>query len=133
MSATITKSLILSQPKSGQNSEVAPPTLPHTTVQEDNFTVTSIEIPGVDPSTVGVNCKDNSLHVTCEKGSVTLPLVPTSDVTKIEASILWGMLTVRIPVAEPPPERTIKVSLLDVVKKAPPKTKHEEFTEDEKG
>lgn len=126
MSATITKNIILSQPKMGQNTEVALPTLPHTTSQEGSHTVVKIEIPGIDPSTVGVNCENNTLYVDCEKGAVIIPLTPTSDITKIEADILWGMLTIRVPVAEPPAARAIKVSVLDTVKKSSPK-----FTEAE--
>ena len=121
MSATITKSIILSQPKMGQNPEVALPTLPHTTSQEGSHTVVKIEIPGIDPATVGVNCENNTLYVDCEKGAVIVPLVSTSDITKIEADILWGMLTIRVPVAEPPAARSIKVSVLEAVKKSPAK------------
>ena len=128
MSATITKSIILSQPKMGQNPEVSAPSLPHTTSQEGSHTVVKIEIPGVDPSTVEVNCESNTLYVDCEKGSVIVPLVPTSDITKIEADILWGMLTIRVPVAEPPAARTIKVSVLDAVPTRKTATK---FTEEE--
>jgi HSP20 family molecular chaperone IbpA len=123
MSATITKSLILSQPKVGQNTEVALPTLPHTISQEESHTVVKIEIPGIDPATVGVSCENNTLHVDCEKGAVIVPLAPASDVTKIEADILWGMLTIRLPVAEPPAARTIKVSVLDTVPAKKPAAK----------
>jgi HSP20 family molecular chaperone IbpA len=128
MSATITKSIILSQPKMGQNPEVALPTLPHTTSQEGSHTVVKIEIPGIDPATVGVNCENNTLYVDCEKGAVIVPLVSTSDITKIEADILWGMLTIRVPVAEPPAARAIKVSVLDAVPTRKTATK---FTEGE--
>jgi HSP20 family molecular chaperone IbpA len=123
MSATITKSLILSQPKIGQNSDVALPNLPHTTSQERSHTVIKVEIPGIDPSTVEVNCDNNTLHVSCDKGAVILPLPSTSDVTKIEAAILWGMLTIRVPVTEPPAARTIKVSVLDTVPTKKPAAK----------
>jgi HSP20 family molecular chaperone IbpA len=123
MSATITKSLILSQPKVGQNTEVALPTLPHTISQEESHTVVKIEIPGIDPATVGVSCENNTLYVDCEKGAVIVPLAPASDVTKIEADILWGMLTIRLPVAEPPAARTIKVSVLDTVPAKKPAAK----------
>jgi hypothetical protein len=80
-----------------------------------------IEIPGIDPATVGVNCENNTLYVSCERGAVIVPLVPTSNITKIEADILWGMLTIRVPVVEPPAARAIKVSVLDAVKKSPAK------------
>jgi HSP20 family molecular chaperone IbpA len=128
MSATITKSIILSQPKMGQNTEVALPTLPHTTSQEGSYTVVKIEIPGIDPATVGVNCENNTLYVDCEKGSVIIPLAPTSDITKVEADVLWGMLTIRVPLTEPPAARTIKVSVLDAVPARKTATK---FTEAE--
>jgi len=128
MSATITKSIILSQPKMGQNPEVSAPSLPHTTSQEGSNTVVKIEIPGIDPSTVEVNCENNTLYVSCERGAVIVPLVSTSDITKIEADILWGMLTIRVPVAEPPAARAIKVSVLDAVPTRKTATK---FTEGE--
>lgn len=128
MSATITKSLILSQPKIGQNSDVALASLPHTTSQERSHTVIKVEIPGIDPSTVEVNCDNNTLYVSCDRGAVTLPLPSTSNVTKIEADILWGMLTIRVPVTEPPAARTIKVSVLDAVPTRKTATK---FTEEE--
>jgi hypothetical protein len=54
---------------------------------------------------------------------VIVPLAPASDVTKIEADILWGMLTIRLPVAEPPAARTIKVSVLDTVPAKKPAAK----------
>lgn len=122
MSSVTTKSLLLSQPKSGQY-EVTPTTiLPHTSTLTANSTEIKVEVPGVDPTTVDVNFEDNTLFVKCERGELTLPVNPSADTTKIKADVMWGMLTLSIPLPEPPVARSIKVSLHDTVKKAPAKS-----------
>ena len=129
MSTVATKSLILSQPKSGQSeSGPAVVTLPHTTVTRENFTEVKVEIPGVDPSSVQVEFEGNTLLAKCERGELTIPMNPNSDISEISADILWGMLTLTIPMPTPPAAGSIKVSIHDAVKAAPsrPRVKHEE-------
>ena len=131
---TSSKSLVLSQPKSGQG-EVGPTvvTLPSTTVTREDATEVKVEIPGVDPSTVQVEFEGHTLRIRCEKGELTLPLNPNTDTSKITADILWGMLTLTIPLPAPPAIGSIKVSIHDVAKAAPSKSrvKHEDkFTEE---
>ena len=127
MSTVATKSLVLSQPKAGQVSEGVPVvTLPHTTishVSEDGpaLSVTKVEIPGVDPSTVEVEFEGANIAVRCEKGHLIVPVQPGTDTSKIKADILWGVLTLSVPLPEIPAARPIKVSILDTVKKAPSK------------
>jgi HSP20 family molecular chaperone IbpA len=129
MSNVLTKSLVLSQPKAGQSGEVPVIVLPHTTVTEDSHTVIRVEIPGVDPATVGVNCENGMLVVSCERGETSIALDPTVDTAKIEAEVLWGVLTLRVPLPKPPVSRHISIKTLDAPKKtAPAKHKEEEFT-----
>jgi len=44
---------------------------------------------------------------------LTIPVDPTVDPAKIKADILWGMLTLSVPIPEPPVSRTIKVGIHD--------------------
>ena len=131
MSTVATKSLLLSQPKAGQGEGVPVVTLPHTTISTLNtdggpaLSVTKVEIPGVDPSTVEVEFEGANITVRCEKGHLTVPVQPGTDTSKIKADILWGVLTLSVPLPEIPAARPIKVSIMDTVKKAPAK-----FTEE---
>ena len=120
MSNTTTRNLVLSQPKAGQGDAIQVLTLPHTTVQTGNSTEVKVEVPGIDPSTIGVGFENNLLQVHCDRGELTLPIDPTTDVSKIKADILWGLLTLSIPLPEVPEARTIKVSVHDA---APAKSK----------
>ena len=123
MSNTLTKSLILNHPKSGQTVESSTVLLTQTsTHNEDGSVVVSVEIPGVDPSTVEVSCESNILKITCPKGEATLSVAPGTEVSEIKAEILWGLLTLVVPPAAAPSVQTIKVNLLDTVKKAPVKS-----------
>ena len=122
MSNTLTKSLILSHPKSGQIVENTATVLTQTSSHnEDGSVVVNVEIPGVDPSTVEVSCESNILKITCPKGEAILSVAPGTEVSEIKAEILWGLLTLTIPPAAVPSVQTIKVNLLDAVKKAPVK------------
>lgn len=121
MSQVANKSLLLSQPKSGQTEGTPVPSLPYVSTLTDTATEIKIEIPGVDPSTVDVNFEDNTLSVTCDRGELTLPVNPSIDTSGIKADILWGMLTLSIPLPTPPESRSIKVSVHDAVKKSPTK------------
>lgn len=126
MSQVANKSLLLSQHKSGQTEGTQIVTLPHTSTLTDNATEIRVEIPGVNPSTVDVQFEENTLFVKCERGELTLPVNPTIDTTKIKADILWGMLTLTVPLPAPPEARSIKVSVHDALKKTPSK-----FTEED--
>jgi HSP20 family molecular chaperone IbpA len=79
----------------------------------------------VDPSTVEVEFEGANITVRCEKGHLTVPVQPGTDTSKIKADILWGVLTLSVPLPEIPAARPIKVSIMDTVKKAPAK-----FTEE---
>ena len=123
MSNTLTKSLILNHPKSGQTVESSTVLLTQTSSHnEDGSIVVSVEIPGVDPSTVEVSCESNILKINCPKGEATLSVAPGTEVSEIKAEILWGLLTLVVPPAAAPSVQTIKVNLLDTVKKAPVKS-----------
>jgi HSP20 family molecular chaperone IbpA len=130
MSQVASKNLLLSQPKAGQIDFIPVTTLPHTTVTGESSTEIRVEIPGVDPSTVGVEFEGLTLLVACEKGTLTLPLAPGTDVSKVSADILWGLLTITVPLPAPPAAGSIKVSIHDAVKKAPAKA-HSKFTEED--
>lgn len=123
MSNVLVKNLVLSQPKAGlgENGPVTP-TLSHTSSSVGEATTVEVEIPGVDPSTVEVNFIGSTLHVSCERGELTLPLNANTDTSKITAEILWGLLTLTVPTPAPPAAGSIKVSVKDSVKKAPTKT-----------
>ena len=133
MSNTTTRNLVLSQPKSSQGDTVQVTTLPHTTVQTDISTEVKVEVPGVDPSTISVGFEHSLLQVHCDRGELTLPINPTVDISKIKADILWGLLTLSIPLPEVPEARTIKVSVHDAVpaKKPAAKAPISKFTEEE--
>ena len=113
MSNPNTRNLALSQRKTGQGETIPVLTLPHTTIQTETSTEVKVEVPGIDPSTIGVGFEHNLLHVVCDRGELTLPIDPTIDVSKIKADILWGLLTLSIPLPEAPEARTIKVSVHD--------------------
>jgi HSP20 family molecular chaperone IbpA len=128
MSNVLTKNLVLSQPKAGQGGESTITTLHHTSASTETHTIVKVEIPGVDPSTVEVNFEGNILHISCEKGEASLPIGPTVDSSKIEAEILWGVLTLRIPIPKPPAARSISIKTLDTPKKTTTRHREEEFT-----
>jgi HSP20 family molecular chaperone IbpA len=113
MSNTNTKNILLSQSKIGQNESVPVMALIYTTVKTGLSDEVKVEVPGIDPSTILVNLENNQLQVTCNRGELTLPIDPTVDVSKIKADIMWGLLTLSIPLPEVPEARTIKVSVHD--------------------
>ena len=133
MTNTNTRNLLLSQPKTSQGETIQVLTLTHVTIQTETSTEVKVEVPGVDPSTIGVGFENNLLHVQCDRGELTLPIDPTIDVSKIKADILWGMLTLSIPLPEVPEARTIKVSVHDAapVKKPTAKPPAVKFTEED--
>ena len=113
MANTSSKNILLSQSKIGQNDQVQVLNLPHTTIEGEKAIVVKIEVPGIDPSTIHVGFEDNHLQVSCDKGELSIPVDPTVDTSKIKADILWGLLTLSIPLPEAPEARTIKVSIHD--------------------
>jgi HSP20 family molecular chaperone IbpA len=117
MANTTTKNILLSQPKIGSATDVASALLSHTAHQTETETVVEVEIPGVDPSTVNVQCENNSLIIFCSKGQLSVPVEPTTDTSKIKADIQWGLLTLRIPAPEVPQALSIKVSIHDTAPK----------------
>jgi HSP20 family molecular chaperone IbpA len=118
MSNVATKNLILSQPKSGTTEEHSSPVLKNEISQNESSTIIKVEVPGIDPSTVDVECENNILRVNCEKGEFVYSVEPTVDTSKIKADIQWGLLTVTIPAPPAPVSRSIKVSIHDAVKAA---------------
>lgn len=131
MSSTTVKNLCLSQPKVGQVPENPVKNLSHETQHTDSEIVVTIEVPGVDPSTIGVKCEQNTLQVSCERGSATIAVDPTSDTSEISADIQWGLLTLRIPLPKPAPSHAIKLNVLDAHKKPAAKAAAKEFTSEE--
>ena len=113
MANTSSKNILLSQSKIGQNDQVQVLNLPHTTIEGEKSIVVKVEVPGIDPSTIHVGLEDNHLQVSCDKGELSIPVDPTVDTSKIKADILWGLLTLSIPLPEAPEARTIKVSIHD--------------------
>jgi HSP20 family molecular chaperone IbpA len=130
MSSVATKSLILSQPTASRVENFVPPTLPHTTVSTETATETKVEIPGVDPSAVNVDFEDGSITIQCDRGVLSISIDPTVDPAKIKADILWGMLTLSVPLPKPPAARSIKVNVSDTIKHAATKTQSK-FTEED--
>jgi len=118
MSSTTTKNILLSQIKIGQNAETpSAPALLHTVTQDDENTVLKIEVPGIDPATVEVSCEDNVLRVSCERGTFSHLIDPATNVSKITADIVWGMLTIKVPAPPAPVTRAIKINLHDATEK----------------
>jgi HSP20 family molecular chaperone IbpA len=97
--------------------------LTHSVEQKDNSTEIRVEIPGIDPATVNVEFDNNTLHVECARGVLTLPVDLSVDTSKIKADIVWGMLTLTVPLPKPPEARSIKVSVHDATPPATPPTK----------
>jgi HSP20 family molecular chaperone IbpA len=128
MASTATKNIMLSQQKVGQGDHTQAPTLPHTSVQNGTVTEIKVEVPGIDPSTIEVGFEDNLLQVHCEKGVLALPVDPTVDTSKIKADILWGLLTLLVPLPVPPAARNIKVSIHDAVPTKKPAVKAQTAT-----
>lgn len=116
MSNVATKNLILSQPKASPNEVVAVPSLKGETLVDDSSVTIKIEVPGVDPSTVNVDCENYILCVSCEKGAFTYSVKPTVDTSKIKADIKWGLLTISIPEPPAPVSRSISVNIHDSAK-----------------
>lgn len=121
MSSVATKNLMLSRRRGEPEEEEIISILPHVSTLTEESTEIKVEIPGVDPSTVDVSVEDYTLRISCGRGSLVLPVNHSVDTSKIKADILWGMLTLTIPLPEPPAPKTIKVSIHDQVKKAPAK------------
>ena len=108
-----TKNLLLSQPKAGQFEGVPPTYLTHSVEHKEDCTEIRVEIPGIDPSTVNVELDNNTLHIECARGVLTLPVDPTVETGRIKAEIVWGMLTLTVPLPKAPEARSIKVSIHD--------------------
>jgi HSP20 family molecular chaperone IbpA len=131
MANTTTKNILLSQPKIGQNEVIPTVALAYTVVNTEKTIQIKAEVPGVDPSTIEVSFEDHTVYVRCEKGELSVPLTPAVDITKVKADIVWGMLTLVIPLPEPPASGKIKVSIHDTApvkgKTQPsPQVKHED-------
>ena len=106
-----TKNLLLSQPKVGQFEGVPATYLTHSVEHRQDHTEIRVEVPGIDPSTVNVEFDNNTLHVECALGVLTLPVDPTVDTSKIKADIVWGMLILTVPLPKTPESRSIKVCI----------------------
>jgi HSP20 family molecular chaperone IbpA len=117
--------------KAGQVDAIASPNLAYNTTTTESHTEVEIEIPGVDPSTVSIHCEGTVLEVSCPRGAVNVPINALSDASKIEAEILWGMLTLKVPLPPEPVSRSIKVNVMDAVKKAPHKAPEKKVSEEE--
>ena len=113
MSSTLTKNIVLSQQRIGQNAEPAVTSLPCNVLQGEDDLVLKVEIPGIDPSTVNVSSEGNIIRIECERGVHTHLVDPTTDISKVRAEIQWGMLTLTIPNPPTPVNKEIKISLLD--------------------
>jgi HSP20 family molecular chaperone IbpA len=115
MASTTTKNMLLSQPKIGQSEIISTVTLTHTVINTEEAIEIKAEVPGVDPSTIEVSFEDHTVYVRCEKGVLSVPVTPVVDITRAKADIVWGMLTLIIPLPEPPASGKIKVSIYDTV------------------
>jgi hypothetical protein len=74
----------------------------------------------------------NMKHIKLYEDFVNEPVLNEGknvDPAKIKADILWGMLTVNVPLPKPPVSRSIKVSVSDTIKHTASKT-HEKVTEE---
>ena len=111
MANTTTKSILLSQSKTGAVDVVSAPTLTHSLFRKATSTEVKVEVPGVDPASIQVGFENNHIHIDCEKGVLNIPVDPTVDTSKIKADVVWGLLTLSIPLPEVPVSRTIKVSV----------------------
>jgi HSP20 family molecular chaperone IbpA len=131
MSQVASKSLLLSQPKAGQNESVPVPSLTYSTNIGESSTEYKVEIPGVDPSGVNVEFEGSNIAVHCERGQLILSVHPSTDTTSIKAEILWGVLTLTVPLPKPPEAHSIKVNIHDAVKKAPAKPSTKSVKDDE--
>jgi HSP20 family molecular chaperone IbpA len=122
------KNILLSQSKAGASDDIQVITLPHNAHRNSNSTEVKVEVPGVDPSTIEVGFDGNQIQIRCERGVLSLPVDPTVDTSKIRADIVWGMLTLQIPLPEPPASRSIKVNIHETT--APKAKSHSKVLED---
>ena len=113
MSNTSSKNILLSQSKIGQSEGSYIPALAHTSTHGETTTEVKVEIPGINPATVLVGLDNNTIHIHCAKGELTISVNPAVDTSKIKADIMWGMLTLIVPGPDPPASRSIKVSVHD--------------------
>jgi HSP20 family molecular chaperone IbpA len=111
MANATTKNILLSQSKTGASEDIQAPALSHNVYLNSYSTEVKIEVPGVDPSTIEVGFENNQIEVRCERGVLSFPVDPTVDISEIKADIVWGMLTLQIPLPEPPVSRSIKVNI----------------------
>ena len=85
-------------------------------IDDKSGTTIKVEVPGVDPSAVVIDCKGDILTISCERGKFTHKVDPTVDVSKIKADIQWGLLTLTIPLPPAPVAHSIKINIHDAIK-----------------
>lgn len=136
MSNTGTKNLLLSRQAAGQlvDPNANSNNLTYRTFAEDKDLRIEVEIPGVDPAEVEVNCDASVLFVEAPTGTMSISIDAALNIDEIKANIKWGLLTLSIPRRS---TRSVKINLLDGAEKAPakpaPKTTKKIDTEDEEG
>ena len=69
-----------------------------------------VEVPGVDPKDVKVNCEGRAIHVTTPRGNAYFTVGARIDMDNIEASIRHGLLTLRVPKRE---AKRVEIKVVD--------------------
>ena len=141
MASTLTKNILLSHPGINLVDDISVVNLKHEIVDQEEAILVKIEVPGVDPESIDIQCENNTICVISEKGEISIPFNPTTEVDKIQADVKWGLLTLLIPKPAPPVAKSIKIKKHDAP--APSTSRQgktsattktsEKFTEDTKG
>jgi len=76
----------------------------------DDAVIAEVEVPGVDPKDVKVNCEGRAIHVTTPRGNAYFTVGARIDMDNIEASIRHGLLTLRVPKRE---AKRVEIKVVD--------------------
>lgn len=66
-------------------------------VELDDGLLLSVEVPGVDPSTIEMEETGDTIVISCERGELVYPIEASLDQSQLEAAVKWGMLEIYIP------------------------------------
>lgn len=81
-------------------------------VLEDSEATITVDLPGIDPSTIQVLAEDRSLKVLQGKVLVYKRVMPTRyDLSRSTAKLVHGRLTVKVPVSESIKAKPISIKL----------------------
>ena len=66
----------------------------------EDAVMAEVEVPGVDPKDVKVNCEGRAIHVTTPRGNAYFTIGARVNQDGVTASVRHGLLTLRVPKRE---------------------------------